>query len=61
VRSVVSVVISFDLPSDALDRKVATTLFLEIETYLEVLVAGLLVLLGHGGRLATSEEASGTE
>jgi hypothetical protein len=61
VRGVVSVVISFDIPSDALDRKVATPLFLEIETYLEVLVAGLLVLLGHGGRLATGEEASGTE
>jgi hypothetical protein len=30
-------------------------------TYLEVLVGGLLVLLGHGGRLATGEEAGGTE
>lgn len=30
-------------------------------TYLEVLVAGLLELLGHGVRLAASEEAGGTE
>ena len=30
-------------------------------TYLEVLVGGLLVLLGHGGRLATGEEAGGAE
>ncbi len=30
-------------------------------TYLEVLVGGLLVLLGHGGRLATGEEAGDTE
>ena len=43
------------------DREVAATLVPEIETYLEVFVAGLLVLLGHGGRLATGEEASGTE
>jgi hypothetical protein len=43
------------------DRRVGTTLRPKIYTYLEVLVAGLLVLLGHGGRLATGEEASGTE
>jgi hypothetical protein len=30
-------------------------------TYLEVLVGCLLVLLGHGGRSATGEEAGGTE
>lgn len=30
-------------------------------TYLEVLVAGLLVLLGHGGRVATGEETGETE
>ena len=30
-------------------------------TYLEVLVGCLLVLLGHGGRLATGKEAGGTE
>lgn len=30
-------------------------------TYLEVLVAGLLVLLGHGGRGATGEEAGNAE
>lgn len=30
-------------------------------TYLEVLVAGLLELLGHSVRLAASEEAGGTE
>ena len=57
----VSIMFSFDLPLGACDPKVATTLFPEIETYLKVLVAGLLVLLGHGGRLATGEEASGTE
>jgi hypothetical protein len=57
----VSIVFSFGLLLGALGRKVTTTLFPEIETYLKVLVAGLLVLLGHGGRLATGEEASGTE
>jgi hypothetical protein len=30
-------------------------------TYLEVVVGGLLVLLGHGRRRATGEEAGGTE
>ena len=57
----VSIMFSFALPVGARDRKVATTLVPEIGTYLKVLVAGLLVLLGHGGRLATGEEASGTE
>jgi hypothetical protein len=51
----------FDSTLGARDRNVATTLLPKVYTYLEVLVAGLLVLLGHGGRLAAGEEASGTE
>jgi len=58
---VVSIVFCFNPTLGIRDRKVAIPLLPEIDTYLEVLVAGLLVLLSHGGRLAAGEEASETE
>lgn len=61
VKSVVSITILDIIVAHVRVSNAWITVDLMGLTYLEVLVGSLLVLLGHGCRLATGEEAGGAE